>query len=90
MEIDNGIVNEEPIEMKNSLTVECQKMNGKSFIGTVNYSESKTKIFKDGQGLDINLLETVKISFNKCPVVTFKLKSEINCLKLQSRAKPNG
>ena len=64
--------------MRNSLTVECHKLNGKLFIGTVNFSESKTKIFIDGLRLDTNLLESVKISFNICPVVTFKLKSEIN------------
>ena len=50
----------------------------KQFIGTVNFSEAKEKIFKDGLGLDAGLLGTVKITFNKCPVVTFKLKSKIN------------
>ena len=64
--------------MRNSITVECQKLNGKPFIGTVNFNETKIKIFKDGLGLDVGLLGTVKISFNKCPVVTFKLKSKIN------------
>ena len=53
-------------------------MNGKQFIGTVNFSEAKIKIFQDGLGLNAGLLGTVKISFNKCPLVTFKLKSKIN------------
>ena len=60
--------------MRDVITVECQKLNGKQFIGTVNFSEAKMKIFKDGLGLDAGLLETVKINFTKCPVVTFKLK----------------
>ena len=64
--------------MRNVITVECQKLNGKSFFGTVNFSEAKTKIFQDGIGLDAGLLESVKINFNKCPVVNFKLKSKIN------------
>ena len=49
-----------------------------SFLGTVNYSEAKIKIFQDGLGLDPSLLDCVKITYNKCPVVTYKLKSEIN------------
>ena len=59
---------------KNSL----KEIKWKLFIGTVNFSEAKTKIYKDGLGLDVGLLDTVKISFNKCPVVSFKLKSKIN------------
>ena len=64
--------------MRDVITVECQEMNGRQFIGTVNFSEAKVKIFQDGLGLDAGLLGTVKITFNKCPVVTFKLKSKIN------------
>ena len=31
--------------MTNTITVECQKLNGQLFNGTVNFSEAKTKIF---------------------------------------------
>ena len=48
------------------------------FNGTVNFSVAKIKIFQDGLGLDANLLSSVKINFNKCPNVTFRLKSKIN------------
>ena len=73
--------------MKDLITVECNKINGKLFNGTVNFSEAKTKIFRDGLGLDANLLSTVQIKFNKYPIITFKLKSKINvaldiCMKL--------
>ena len=61
--------------MKDTITVECQKLNGRIFNGTVNFSEAKSKIFRDGLGLDTGLLGTVKISFNKCPIITFKLKN---------------
>ena len=62
--------------MKDIITVECNKLNGKLFNGTVNFSEAKTKIFQDGLGLDSNLLSTLQIKFNKCPIITFKLKSK--------------
>ena len=53
-------------------------MNGQLFNGKINFTEAKIKIFQDGLGLNANLLSTVKINFNKCPNVTFKLKSKIN------------
>ena len=65
-------------KMKDIIIVECQKLNGALFNGTINFSEAKIKIFKDGLGLDTALLAKVKILFNKCPVITFKLKSNIN------------
>ena len=57
------------VDNDDTITVECNKLNGKMFIGTVNYSEAKTKVFQDGLGLDANLLSTVQIKFNKCPVI---------------------
>ena len=47
--------------MKDTITVECQKLNGKIFTGTVNYSEAKMKVFQEGLDLDANLLGSVKI-----------------------------
>ena len=55
---DEGGENNEN-EMRDVITVECQKLNGKQFIGTVNFSEAKIKIFQDGLGLDGGLLGTV-------------------------------
>ena len=69
--------NDDFIMVKNTVTVECQKLNGKPFNGTVNFSEAKTKVFQNGLGLDANQLSTVQINFNKCPMITFKLKSKI-------------
>ena len=65
------IINRIEEVMKDIITVECRKLNGKLFNGTVNYSEAKTKIFKDGLGLDPNLLGTVRINFNKFPIITY-------------------
>ena len=78
---DDGVINNVQILVKDVITVECQKLNGKQFNGTVNYSEAKSKIFKDGLGLNTSLLSQVKLSYNKCPVVTFKLNSEINVIQ---------
>ena len=75
--------------MRDVITVECQKLKGKQFIGTVNYSEAKIKIFQDGLGLDAGLLGTVRITFNKCPMVTFKLKSKINITHNIMNQQPN-
>ena len=70
--------------MRDVITVECQQLNGKQFIGAVNFSKANTKIFQDGLGLDAGLLGTVKIGFNKYPIVTFKLKSKINVTRIIS------
>ena len=77
----NNRHHEEAVEqnqMKDTITVECYKLNEGSFNGTVNFVEAKIKVFQDGLGLDANLLSTVKINLNKCPKITFKLKSKIN------------
>ena len=55
--------------MRETITVECQKLNGTEYKGTVNFSEDKIKIFQVGLGLDTGLLGSVKITFNKCPVI---------------------
>ena len=70
--------------MTKIITVECHKLNGQQFYGTINYSEAKIKIFQDGLGLDTGLLKGVKITFNKCPIITFKLNSEINLTSIKS------
>ena len=60
-------------QMRDTITVECQKLNGRMFNGTVNFSEAKDNIFQVGLGLDTGLLGSVKITFKKCPVISFKL-----------------
>ena len=37
------------------ITIECNKLNGKHFNGTVNFSEAKVKIFQDGLVLSLSL-----------------------------------
>ena len=46
--------------MRKFITVECQKLNGKQFYGTVNFSEAKLKIFQDRLGLNPGLLNCLK------------------------------
>ena len=87
MEQSNQVHHEDAEEqegMKDTITIECRKLNDKPFLGTVNFSEAKLKNFQDGLGLNSCLLNGVNITFNKCPVVTFKLHSKINinlCIK---------
>ena len=71
-------VEEEQHLMKDIITVECQKLNGKIFNGSVNFSKAKIKVVQDGLGLNPGLLGSVKIIHNKCPIITFKLKSKVN------------
>ena len=64
-------------EMRDVITVECQKINGKQFIGTVNFSEAKIKIFEDGLGLNAGLLGPVKITFNNSRSLYITIQSII-------------
>ena len=66
-------VEEEQHLMKDIITVECQKLNGKISNGTVNFSEAKIKVFQDGLGLNTGLLGSVKITYNKCPIITYTI-----------------
>ena len=46
MDEDGDGANEQN-SLKDVITVECHKLNGKVFNGTVNYSEAKIKIFQE-------------------------------------------
>ena len=52
-------------------------MNVAPFTGTVNYSEAKNKVFINGLGLNPAILSSVKLSFRKFPILTFKLNETI-------------
>ena len=64
--------------LRDVLTVECLKLNGEDFKGTITYTEATMKIFQQGLGLSASILHSVKMSFNKCRIVSFKLKKQIN------------
>ena len=74
--------NTSPLKFKSHITVECPRMNESHFIGTLNYSEAKEKIFSVGLGLTPDLLRSVKMTFNKHPVIYFNLIKEIDISKL--------
>ena len=64
--------------MRDVLTVECSKINGKDFKGTITYTEATVKIYQDKFGLQADNLHSIKMSFSTCRVVSFKLRSQIN------------
>ena len=64
--------------LRDVLTVECLKLNGDDFKGTITYTEATVKIFQQELGLSSEILHAVKMSFNKCRIVSFKLKEKIN------------
>ena len=64
--------------MRDLLTVECQKINGEEFKGTITYTEAAVKIFQQELGLQADVLHSIKMSFNKFRTISFKLKKQID------------
>ena len=64
--------------MRDVITVECQKINGEDFKGTITYTEATLKIFQTQLGLPNDILHSAKMSFSKCRLVSFKLKKQVN------------
>ena len=70
--------------MRDDLIVQCQTINGKPFKGTVTFKEAKHEIFQGKLGYEQTLLHSIRTTFNGCPVIKFKLKSQINIDDLAS------
>ena len=64
--------------LRDVLTVECPKINGEDFKGTITYTEATVKMFQLELGLPVDIIHSVKMSFGKYRTVTFKLKKQIN------------
>ena len=64
--------------LRDVLTVECLKLNGEDFKGTKTYTEAMVKIFQQELGFTSEILLAVKMFINKCRIVSFKLKNQIN------------
>ena len=64
--------------MRDVLTIECPKMNGVAFKGSITYTEAREKIFHELLGLPRELLHSLKMSYTKCRTITFKLTEQIN------------
>ena len=58
--------------------MECHKINGQDFKGTITYTEATVKIFQQELGLSTEILHSVNMSFGKYRTVSFKLKKQIN------------
>ena len=64
--------------MRDVIPVEWSKINGNDFKGTITYTEATIKIFQQKLELFAEILHSINMSFNKCRVVSFKLKKQIN------------
>ena len=71
--------------LRDVLTIECQKMNGEDFKGTISYTEATVKIFQQELGFSIDIIHSVKMSFNKFRMVSFKLKKQVNIDELADK-----
>ena len=63
--------------MRDVINVECSKINGELFKGTITYTEATIKIAQNILGLCPNDLHSIKMSFNKCRVILFKLMKQL-------------
>ena len=71
--------------MRDVLNVECSKINGEDFKGTITYNEATIKIFQQKMDLPVENLHSIKMSFNQCQMVSFKLKNQINIDEMANR-----
>ena len=71
--------------MRDVVNVECTKINGEDFKGTITYTEATVKMSQQKMGLQTDNLHSIKMYFNKCRMVSFKLKNQINIDEMAER-----
>lgn len=64
--------------MKDRITIDILRIDGEDFKGTVTPREAKNKIFVDALGLERGNLHGLEITFKGHPVITFRLREQIN------------
>ena len=79
-ELDRALAFEKPPNgpMRDRLTIDILKIDGEDFKGTISPIEAKNLIYQETLGLERNLLHGLDISFKGHPVITFRLKEQIN------------
>ena len=65
--------------------MECLKLNGETFNGTITYTEAAVKVFQQELGLSTDILHSVKMAYSRCRTVTFKLKKQVNIDELAEK-----
>ena len=50
--------------LRDVLTIECQKINGEDFKGSITYTEATVKIFQQALELPTDVIHSVKMSFD--------------------------
>ena len=64
--------------MRDKVTVDIFKIGDQQFKGTIKLKEAKTKIYKEAMGLPRDNLHAIEIEFRGHPVITYRLKKQIN------------
>ena len=64
--------------LRDDLIIQCQTINDKPFKGTITFKEAKFAIFEGKLGYEHSLLHSIRMSFNGCPVIKFKLNSQVD------------
>ena len=79
-ELDRNLAFEKPPNgpMRDRLTIDILKIDGEDFKGTISPLEAKNLIYQDTLGLQRSLLHGLNISFQGHPVITFRLRDQIN------------
>ena len=63
---------------RNVVTVEILWINGEDYKGTVRPREAKVAVYETALGLDLNNLHGIDIEFRGHPVISYRLKTQIN------------
>ena len=74
---------------KDVITVECTRINGVHFKGSITYKEATTRIFTEALGLPRTLLHSIKMSYDKVRMVMFKLNNQIDWRSSQTKETSN-
>ena len=79
-ELDRALAFEKPPNgpMRDRITVDILKIDENDFKGTISPIEAKNLIYINTLGLDRNLLHGLDISFKGHPVITYRLREQIN------------
>ena len=64
--------------MRDKVTVDIFRIGDQQFKGTIKLKEAKTKIYKEAMGLPRDNLHAIEIEFRGHPVITYRLKKQIN------------
>ena len=73
------------VKKPSRMSVECSKMNGEDFKGSIPLDEARNAIFCQAIGLQGSLLHSVKMNYYKVRLISFELTSQIDIQDLLNK-----